>query len=155
LTVHSRHAKCFVHNKKGYAGIIASVFLVLVVLYLYYNVFSVTQNRNVAFQDAASQSQQLDLDRSMELVAISDVTYSVGRLSLIAKNIGAIPVQLVRIWAQNLETGYVTFSFSPPIILHSGDEVPLSFQIGINGAENEILFWFVTARGNLLPVNNS
>ena len=150
MTGHLQHAKRFARDKKGYSGIIATIFLVLVVLYLYYNVFMVTQNRNVAFQDVTSQSQQLDIDRSMERVRISDVTYPVGRIALTIKNIGPLPVQLVRMWVHN-SGEYTTLSFSPPIVLHSGSEISRDFPIGIGGSSTgDIVFWFVTARGNLV-----
>ncbi len=120
--------------------------MVLVVMYLYFNVFMFIQSRNVAFQDVTSQSQQLDIDRSMERVRISNVTYPLGRIALTIKNIGPLPVQLVRMWVQNTEGEYTTLSFSPPIVLNSGSEISQDFPIG--GLMGDIVFWFVTARGN-------
>ena len=156
MTDHSLLHKRWIRSRKGYSGLIATIFMVLVVLYLYFNVFMFIQSRNVAFQDVTSQSQQLDIDRSMERVRISDVTYPVGRIALTIKNIGPLPVQLVRMWVHNSEGEYTTLRFSPPIILHSGSEIPLNFPIGIDGASTgEIIFWFVTARGNLVSTNTN
>jgi hypothetical protein len=151
--VRLQHRRLFKH-KKGYAGILASIFLVLVVLYVYYNMYMVAQNRNLAFQDATSQSQQLDFDRSIEGVTISDVSYSASGVSLTIKNTGPLPIQLVRFWAQNSQAQSATLSFSPPILLDSGSKISQFFAVGINGVSTgDIAFWFVTARGNLISPN--
>ncbi len=152
---HSQHTRLFfAGNRKAYAGIIAAIFLVLVVMYLYYNVFIVTQNRNLSFQDAVSQSQQLDFDRSSEQLSISDLSYSSSGIALTIKNTGPLPVQLVRFWAQNSEGDFATLSFSPLIVLDSGREISQFFPVGIAGTETgDIAFWFVTARGNLISAN--
>ena len=121
----------------------------------------VIQNRNVAFQDAAIQSQQLDIDRNTERIIISNVTYTpvAGQpgqynIALTIRNIGPIPVQLVRIWLRNAEAEYTNLNISPPIILQSGGKTSEDFSFTMSGTSmSEIVFWLVTARGNLVSAN--
>ena len=158
MTGHSPLRKRWIRSRKAYSGIIATIFMVLVVMYLYFNVFMFIQSRNVAFQDVTSQSQQLDIDRNIEQITISNVSCtSVGSLSghynitLIIKNIGPLPVQLMRIWIQITQAEYTNVSISPPIIVPSGGFRDFSFTS--NTSMGEIVFWLVTARGNLVSAN--
>jgi hypothetical protein len=135
--------------------------MVLVVMYLYFNVFMFIQSRNVAFQDVTSQSQQLDIDRNIERITISNVTYTpVNSLSghyniaLTIKNTGPLPVQLVRMWVQNTQAEYTSVGISPPITVPSGGKITRDFSFTMGGTSmDEIVFWFVTARGNLVSAN--
>jgi hypothetical protein len=141
--------------RRGYAGIIATIFLVLVVMYLYYN-FTLAQNQNVQLQDATSQSQQLDIDRNSEHLILNtgNCTYGGGTYSITLNvtNASPIPVQLVRLWAVNAEHEYssknVTFVMQP------GEELPPQvFDFHFAGSTSEVTVWFVTARGNLVSAS--
>jgi hypothetical protein len=120
--------------------------MVLVVIYLYTSVFSVIQDQNLKFQDATSQSQQLDADRNAEKVTISDVKYESTEVTFTIKNSGALPVQIERVWIQNQNETAVAFPKS--IVLASGIEKP-NVSISISGASINSVFWIVTSRGNL------
>jgi hypothetical protein len=134
--------------------------MVLVALYLYFGVFMLMQTQNVAFQDVTSQSQQLDNDRNTERIVLSEVIYtqasqpSYYNIGLIIKNTGPIPVQIVRIWVQNNEGECTTNDISPSIVLQPGGKTAQDFSFKMNSSSmNEVVFWLVTARGNLVSAN--
>jgi len=135
--------------------------MVLVVLYLCSSVFMFIQNRNIAFQDATIQSQQLDIDRHTERITILNITYTPVdghpgeyNIALTIKNTGPLPVQIVRMWVQNNEAEYTNLNISPPIILQSGGKTSRDFSFTMSGTSmGEIVFWLVTARGNLVSAN--
>jgi hypothetical protein len=151
LTVHSPRPNRWLHDRKGYSGLIATIFMVLVVIYLYTSVFSVIQDQNLNFQDATSQSQQIDADRNAEKITISDVTYSPDQITFTIKNNGPIPVQIVRLWAQNsTETAK---GYALPMVLASG-KVILDLNVEIVGVPTgDVNFWLVTSRGNLFSTD--
>ena len=158
MTDHSPLHKRWIRSRKGYSGLIATIFMVLVVMYLYFNVFMFIQSRNVAFQDTISQSQQLDVDRNTEQITISNATMvnAQPNISCTITNTGPLPVQIVRLWVQDLEVKmHTTISISPPIVLQPGSRTTQSFPINIAGASvnDPFCLWFVTARGNLVSTN--
>jgi hypothetical protein len=147
LTVHlPLHHNRLLRNKKGYSGLIATIFMVLVVIYLYTSVFSVIQDQNLNFQDATSQSQQLDADRNAEKVSISDVRCEQAAVTFTIKNCGALPVRIERVWVLN--PNETALSFPLNIVLASGIEKP-NVSVSISGASVDSVFWVVTYRGNL------
>jgi hypothetical protein len=156
----SRLHKRWIRSRKGYAGIIATIFMVLVVLYLYFGVFMFMQTQNVAFQDVTSQSQQLDNDRNTERIELSEVIYtqasqpSYYNIGLTIKNTGPIPVQIERIWVQSNEGECTNNAISPSIVLQPGGKTSQEFSFKMNSSSmNEVVFWLVTARGNLVSAN--
>jgi hypothetical protein len=127
--------------------------MVLVVMYLYFNVFMFIQSRNVAFQDTISQSQQLDVDRNTEQVTISNVTCTPTSISCNITNTGPLPVQIVRLWVVDSHASVQNYAQLPVhIILQPGANVPFDKTVTINGASinDRLTIWFVTARGNLV-----
>jgi hypothetical protein len=136
--------------------------MVLVVLFLYFNVFTFMLDRNTAFEDTSSQVKQMDIDRSTEQVTILNPlfeVYPVGQVALTCtiNNTGPLSVQLVRLWVKDLtnkQYGNVTIT-TPPIILQPGDIQRFSLVVNIPGVsptEKNFTFWFVTARGNTVSV---
>lgn len=156
MTDHLSSYKRFLRSKKGYSGIIATIFMVLVVMYLYYNVFIFVQNQNVSFQDVTSQSQQLDADRNSEHVSFSDVvcTHGIGNNYIVAftvSNTGPIPVQLIRIWGADSENEYTSQKLS--IVLQPGAKSSETIVFNLGGSMSDIVMWVVTARGNLVSTS--
>lgn len=135
--------------------------MVLIVLFLYFNVFTFSLNRNTDFQDVISRAQQLDADRNAEQITITDARIQVAQggqviVSCTLTNVGSVPVQLARLWVQdnNLahdNVGSVGLTNSP-IALQPGGTVRATFAaVGIPDAlvSHSFYFWFVTFRGNL------
>lgn len=95
---HSSSRKKLRINRKGYSAIIGTIFMVLIILFLYFNVFTFSLNRNTDFQDVISRSEQLDADRNAEQITITNsfLTFPSGQIKLYCtlSNNGTVPVQL-------------------------------------------------------------
>jgi hypothetical protein len=147
----NRFFKC----RRGYSGIIATIFMVLVVMYLFYNIFVFTQNQSFRLQDLTSQSQQLDVDRNSEHLEVNFTCTHLGggnyNVEFTVRNTGPLTVQILRLWVQNSAES-TSIPISPVIVLQPGEETsppPLTFQL--NGTPSgHVPFWLVTARGNLV-----
>lgn len=158
--VHSSRRRKPWANRKGYSALLATIFMVLVVLYLYFNVFMFTLNRDTDFQDAVSRSQQLDADRNDEIVTITDASIirliPTGQLFLrcTLTNNGSVPVQMARLWVQDKTRntiGNVTLSNSLVLLQLGSSRVSQLFppvSLGTVSASDSFYVWFVTFRGN-------
>jgi hypothetical protein len=147
-------------NRKGYSALIATIFMVLIVLFLYFNVFTFSLNRDKDFQDIISRSQQLDADRNAEQITITDVVVTQDGsgqiyITCVLVNNGSVPVQLARLWVHDndlLQPNIANVELSTQsILLQQGSSVPAQFPpISIQGASysDEFYMWLVTFRGN-------
>lgn len=153
MTHQSRFNRRFINNRKGYSGIIATIFMVLVVLFLIFNVQMFMLNRDAALQDTIGQSMQLEADTSVEqLMFISQSATANGNQATVSwqmKNTSPIPIELVSLWVQGSSTAYGTTSVS--IVLGPGESDTSSRTVTLNDAfSGSCIFWFVTSRGNVL-----
>jgi hypothetical protein len=155
----------FLRNRKGFSTLIATIFMVLIILFFYFNVATFALNRNTDFQDAVSRSQQLDADRNAEHITIFGVSPSGGlnpgqlRFSATLINDGSVSVQFVRVWIQDYQlSGQVVISsFSlrsqqMQIVLEPGSRVIRNIDVTIPGARSYDSFslWFITSRDNVV-----
>lgn len=132
--------------------------MVLIALFLYFNVFMFMLDRNTAFQDTVSQSIQMDATRNAEQVTISNlaIPWVQGNqlnVTCSISNAGPISVQLVRLWA--LDNNIQKYgSVATSITLLPGNTTTYSGNVNIAGASSSDFFtiWFVTARGNLVTL---
>lgn len=149
-------------NSKGYSGIIAGIFLVLLILLLYSNVFIFMLNQNTSFQDVVSEANQMDTDRSSEKLTISDANYTVveDRVHVEAQvgNDGPVSVQIVTLWVLDTTTRKYGYNNTLDINLKTGDTLNLTESNGmivsIEDSNSSDVFssWFITSRGNLIPL---
>jgi len=160
MITHSQHHSLR-RNRKGYSGIIAAIFLVLILLFLYFNVYTFMLDRNTAFQDTVGETQQMNLERNTEQVTLSDITFTVlgnNRIdvSCTINNKGSIPSQLVRLWVEDTTINkYVNLDIRDPnlhydYVLPAGSRQGFTTTIDMLGVSqtDEITMWFVTGRGN-------
>jgi hypothetical protein len=142
---------------------IGTIFMVLVVLFLYFNVYIFIQNQDTSFQDAISQSQQLDADRSMEKVSIASpmqtptITETGVIVTCSITNNSPFPIKITRLWIKDLSTNSLseTDSSPLPLVFASGQTLPESFTVPLQNAQGPFYLEFVTSRGNLLTVTTT
>ena len=162
----SKRRMRLINGRKGYSGIIAAIFMVLIALFLYFNVFMFILDRNTAFQNTTIQVAQMDVDRMSEQLSVFGLNYAVDSayhvsVSFIVNNISPLSIEIVRVWIKDLtlnssQTNYGSNSTGNvlPIVLQPGQRayVPLNIvNVTINGASSSDSFisWFVTARGRV------
>jgi hypothetical protein len=155
--------KRFYRNRRGYSGIIAAIFLVLIVLFLVFNVFMYMQNRNTDFQNSVSQAQQLALDRDTEQLTISNISYApdqsqnIVNVKCAVENTGSLAVQIIRLWLSE-SPGNVVGNITMNIPLQPGGiqswsttSIPVKMQV--TSADAQFDLHFVTSRGNTFSGN--
>jgi hypothetical protein len=161
----SQFHKRFSRNRRGFSTLIATIFMVLVILFFYFNVATFILNRNTDFQDVISRSQQLDADRNSEHVTTLGVSTSSNgvagqlRLSCTFVNDGSVSVQMVRVWVQDYQSSgqVVVSSFSlrssqTQIVIEPGSRIIKNVDVTIPDSRSYDSFslWFVTSRGNIV-----
>ena len=146
----------FTRNRKGYAGLIATIIMVLIILYFYFNVYQFTLNRNADLQDVTSRSMQLDADQTTEQVIISSANYSAAADQVTVDseidNLGPIPVQIVRLWVTDLTTGTIG-NVSTGFVLQSDSSIIGSWTVSLPGTlsgETQFAMRIITGRGNVI-----
>ncbi len=135
--------------------------MVLVVLFLIFNVYMFTQQQNVGLQDTISQTQQLNADRTAEDITISDrlLVPNQDNLDVYCQvlNSGPIAVNLVSLWANDVNS-QTHNSIPVSISLQPGETKNFNILMNLVDAQPsdaQIAVWFVTARGNLIPVTEA
>ncbi len=162
MTHLSRH-KRFIKNRKAFSAMIGTIFLVLVVLFLYFNVYMFIQNQDTNFQDAIGQSQQLDADRSMEKVAIASPIQAPTiidpqvTITCSITNNSPFPIKIMRLWVTDLSTNNFneTDSLPLPLVLAPGNTSTESFTVILPNAQGPFYLEFVTSRGNLVTATTT
>ena len=150
-----------IRNSKGVSGIIASIFLVMIIIVIYFNVFMFLLNRSATYQEAISDVNQRDLESSYEKIVVSNVNYTVAEDKVLVegtvKNNGPIPAQLIILWVLDKNVHKYGYNNSICINLKPGETYQFSDSnsliVNIDGASSthEFSAWFVTSRGNLVP----
>lgn len=148
-------------NRKGYSGIIATIIMVLVILYFYFSVAMFSLNRDKDLQDVTARSTQLDADRNAEKVTITNVTITQGPqpgqliVTCTLLNSGPVPIQLARLWLKDKSltqnnVGNVPLA-TTPVAIQPGSSLQQTFPpITIQGSSTSDSFflWIITFRGN-------
>jgi hypothetical protein len=149
-----------IRNRRGYSALLATIIMVLVVMFLFYNVYMFMLNRDTDLQNIISRSQQLDADRSAEILTILNPTTTGGNgLPIIVActlvNNGSVPIQVVRLWLKDLNPisnlPAVTASLmTQNVVLQPGASTLRSFQVTLPGAfaSDTFALTLVSSRGN-------
>jgi hypothetical protein len=149
-----------IRNRRGYSALLATIIMVLVVMFLFYNVYMFMLNRDTDLQNIISRSQQLDADRSAEILTILNPTITGGNgLPIIVActlvNNGSVPIQVVRLWLKDLNPisnlPAVTASLmTQNVVLQPGASTLRSFQVTLPGAfaSDTFALTLVSSRGN-------
>jgi hypothetical protein len=103
LTAHLGFLSRLRQNRTGFATVVATIFMVLAVMFLFFNVFMFVQSQNNRVNDAISQSTQLDADRLLEQMSSSATLIPVSvpgtiyvTLQCVFKNNCSLPMEIVR-----------------------------------------------------------
>jgi hypothetical protein len=133
--------------------------MVLVVMFLFYNIYLFKLNRDNDLQNAVSRSQQLDADRAAESLKIQSATKTGGSgfpivVTCILKDDGSVPIQVVRLWLKDSTTSSITAVnaslLSQNVVLQPGASKIQTFTVTVPGAlsSDSFTLTLVTSRGN-------
>ena len=143
-------------RSKGISTVLGTVFLTLVIFAISTNVFIWTLSRNAEYTLAVKEENQKTSDRLNEYVIASGTNYSVPdeiHIKVTLKNAGSLAVQLINIWV--FDTTLEKYANTPvDVSLNPGQAMPYSLTVTIPGANasDDFVSWFVTARGNTVPL---
>jgi len=148
-------------NSRGLSGVIASIFIMLVIVLIYFNVFIYVLSRYTSYQEIVSSVSQDELERLYERLTVSDVNYTVEEgivhVEGTVRNEGTLPVQLVVLWLLDStinEYGYndtISISLKPNESFQFGGSKALKVALEDASSNHNFSAWFVTSRGNLVP----
>jgi len=148
-------------RSKGISTVLGTVFLTLVIFAISTNVFIWTLSRNAEYTLAVKEENQKTADRINEYVAASGANYSVSgdeiRIKVTLTNAGPVAAQMINLWVfdttqQKYTNEPVDLSLNPGQSLDLSGVSSLVVTIpGANGSHN-FVGWFVTARGNTVPL---
>ncbi|MCW4024170.1 MAG: hypothetical protein NWF01_03950 [Candidatus Bathyarchaeota archaeon] len=117
-----------------------------------------TQQQNVGLQDTISQTQQLNADRTSEDITVSDMLLipTQNNIDIYCQifNSGPIATNLVSLWANDIDS-QTHNSIPISVSLQPGESKNFNILMNLDGAQpsdEQIAAWFVTARGNLIPI---
>ena len=145
-------------NKKGIGTVFGMVFFILIVMIVFAS-FIIILNQNTGLEQATVQAKQMDSDRYTELSTVgianseTAVLNNVAYISCTITNNGTLPTELVRLWIKDLTTDTSGSKLlSPPLILQPGNwtEYFNSANVLNVSPSDQLSFWFVTTRGNLI-----
>jgi len=148
-------------NSKGFSSVIGTTFMVLVMMFLGTSVFLWTLSQNTLYNEAVRTRSQEEADRRNEGVVVLGGNYSVSgddvTVLVVLKNAGSVAAQLINLWV--LDTNQSRYANKPlNLNLNPGDVVNLlgssGLTVTIRGADpsHDFVSWFVTARGNTVPL---
>lgn len=143
-------------SKTGVATIFGILFFILILAILLPSMLLILQ-QNQEVEQVVIKNRQMDLDRADEqLEIINPVLQSSSNtlvtLSCLINNTSPLVIQIVRLWvADNTNQQYGNLSLSIP--LQQGETQAFNRTLELaNNATDNFSFWFVTARGNNLPL---
>ena len=136
--------------------------MVLVVLSLATMVFLRTLAQNTLYNQAIKEKNQIELDRSSEKVTAFNVNYTVAgdvvSVEVVLKNEGPVSVEIVSLWVINVDMNRYNFSsplntnLKPGNITYLQGSTAISVTIVGSALAHRYSSWFVTARGNVVPL---
>lgn len=129
----------------------------LIIFMVSTNVLLWTFSQNAIYTQAAKDENQKFADRLNENIVALGGNYSVlgseVTVKVILRNAGSVAVQIINLWV--FDTTIQKYNNTvTPLNLNPGDNRPESVVVTIPGAGQNDTFtsWFVTARGNTVPL---
>lgn len=143
MTGHSSLRNRIIRDRRGYSALIGTIIMILVVMFLFYNVYMFSLSRDADYQNIVSRSQQLDADRDAEKLTIQTATITGGGafpffIKCTLQNSGSVPIQVVRLWFKDLSaTPAIVASLSvlsQNVVLQPGSLSNQTFTVTLSGA---------------------
>lgn len=149
-------------KSRGAYTIIASIFLVLVVLFISSSIFiRITNKNSLYYQEIGAQAQE-DSEKIQETLFTSHVIYFVEYdkvlLSCSVRNDCSYVIQILNLWIHDTtikKHGYnktININLKPGETIVFNGSSALSVTIEGSDLSHNFMSWFVTARGNIIPV---
>ncbi len=159
----------FPRNRKGIGTVFGMVFFLLIVMLVFASL-TIVLNQNTSLEQTVIQTRQMDNDRANEQLIITNSslpTFQASGATLIVNclisNTGTIPVQIVRLWAEDMSPTTPVYA-SSPVSGTIGTLTPgqtndtfagsVTFQTTVQNNDN-FRFWFETSRGNQFSIKIS
>jgi hypothetical protein len=168
-----RNVEKLTGSSKGFSSVIGTIFMVLLVLTSITGVFLWTLYQNTLYNYAVRGQNQQELDvRNENVVANGNYSVSGGKVSVIANltNAGPVTAQIVNVWV--FDTSKQTYGFNNSVAnkpwanlswttlkagqvlkFTSNNATKVTVPNAVSGDSFSI--WFVTARGNTVPLTKS
>jgi len=154
--------KKLITNPKGFSSVVGTVFMVLVMMILSTSVFLWTLSQNTLYNQALKERNQMELDRLNEKVTAYNVNYTVSgdvvTVEVLLKNEGAISIRITTLWVLDTTIKKYGFNNNLDLNLKPGENISLvndkAISVELEGANATDTFnsWFVTTRGNAVPL---
>jgi hypothetical protein len=152
-------------RSKGISTVLGTVFLTLVVFAISTNVLIWTLSQNAQYTQAVKSENQKDIDRLSENVIASGANYSVldeeVYVRVTVRNAGSVAVQIINLWVfdthesnQRYTNKSLDLSLNPGEVLYLIGGSSLTVTILGANASHQFVSWFVTARGNPIPLES-
>ena len=132
--------------------------MVLIVLFLVYNVSMFTLNQNTAFQDKVNQGDHLIIDKNNEQIVVNIPSRPIPSsksiiVPLDITDTSPLSIEIVSVWVQDLSmTSNSNYgSAATSIALQPGTTIVRNVTVSITGAkitDSNFKSWLITARGN-------
>jgi len=164
LARNSWFRKIWAGRSKGVSTVIGTVFLILIIFMITTNVLLWSFLKNAEYNRAVMERNEEEAARSTEKIAVSDVSYDAEDglvwVEGIVTNEGPVPVQIKTLWVLDETTQKHGYNDLVGINLKAGDTLNFTesqaLTVAINGLDGNssdaFTSWFVTARGNLIPL---
>jgi len=154
-------------RSKGVSSVIGTVFLILVVFAIATNVFLWTISQSSTYNQAVKDANQKNADRINENVIATQGNYTVvstNKVKVEAQltNAGSVATQIINLWV--FDTSKQTYGFNDSIASMSASNLnpgqvwdltgtnAIIVTVPSAGSLDNFNAWFVTARGNTVPV---
>lgn len=166
MTQYSWCKRVWKGHSKGLSTVLGTVFLALVIFAVSTNVFIWTLSRNADYTQAVKDENQKDVDRLSENVIASGANYSVSGDDVTVKatltNGGSVVAQIINLWvfdadpaSQRYTNKSLDLNLKPGEVLNLTGLDSLTVTIPGADASHEFISWFVTSRGNTVPLETA
>jgi hypothetical protein len=151
-------------RNKGFSSVVGAVFMVLIIWVVAAGYLILTLSQNTSYNEVVRSKNQLEADRLSERLTASNANYTVaGNVFTVEAQIsneGPLLVALKSLWV--LDNTLNEFGFNDNIntslgagsnlVLNQAQNNAINVTLSGPSSTNSFSSWFVTARGNTIPL---